>query len=424
MTRITDSNPPGGWYADPEHAGQQRYWTGERWGEERRDVETPAVYAAFWRRAVAIIVDVVIFATVVSALTALGGAVAGDTGRGIVALAGAIGLPLYFGLAEWAYGHTLGKAWLGIRVVSADGGELSLEKAIGRQVARVISNVLFGLGWWWAAWDREHATWHDKIAGTRVVAAEPHRRDVDDLAAAERADEASPTARAETTAWTPPGATGLHEPEEASAPSREAAPPTFAAAAAPATMQSPELTADAGRSGSRRRVVAVVAAVFLVVVVAGDWLVRNIEMDRIVTATGETEEVMELWIADRTAMFAEFERLQSPTQTRIDAWVTQFERTAAWRYGQLRDHEAELADVNALPWHRSVATAKSRMLDHTAAWGAALRAIGEDAVAYDDPVAGAEISSTFRIAERAYRDAVPTLPLFDLRARVDDIFDE
>ena len=36
---------PAGWYADPEHAGHQRYWDGSAWTEHRSTVTAPAAAA-------------------------------------------------------------------------------------------------------------------------------------------------------------------------------------------------------------------------------------------------------------------------------------------------------------------------------------------------------------------------------------------
>ena len=38
-----------------------------------------------------------------------------------------------------------------------------------RTLAMIPSLLPFGLGFWWAAWDREGQTWHDRIARTRVI---------------------------------------------------------------------------------------------------------------------------------------------------------------------------------------------------------------------------------------------------------------
>jgi uncharacterized RDD family membrane protein YckC len=67
-------------------------------------------------------------------------------------------------------GQTFGKQAMGTRVVrQSNGAPLGYGLAIGRNVARLADGALFGLGAFWAIWDPQHQTWHDKIAGTLVV---------------------------------------------------------------------------------------------------------------------------------------------------------------------------------------------------------------------------------------------------------------
>jgi uncharacterized RDD family membrane protein YckC len=67
-------------------------------------------------------------------------------------------------------GQTLGKKAVGIRVVrKSNGGPLGYGLALGRLLARFADSFTLGLGLLWAAWDPEHQTFHDKIAGTLVV---------------------------------------------------------------------------------------------------------------------------------------------------------------------------------------------------------------------------------------------------------------
>jgi uncharacterized RDD family membrane protein YckC len=67
-------------------------------------------------------------------------------------------------------GQTLGKKALGIRVVRKNNGApLGFGLALGRTFARLADTFTLGLGLLWAAWDPQHQTFHDKIAGTLVV---------------------------------------------------------------------------------------------------------------------------------------------------------------------------------------------------------------------------------------------------------------
>jgi uncharacterized RDD family membrane protein YckC len=70
----------------------------------------------------------------------------------------------------WTHGgQTLGmRAWR-LRVVAADGGAVSYERALLRFVAAWISLAVAGLGFWWSLVDPERCCWHDRLSGTRVV---------------------------------------------------------------------------------------------------------------------------------------------------------------------------------------------------------------------------------------------------------------
>jgi uncharacterized RDD family membrane protein YckC len=75
-----------------------------------------------------------------------------------------------FFIGFWVYdGQTLGmRAWR-IRVERASGDPLDWKAGLIRFAAGVLSTAAGGLGWLWALIDSEGRTWHDRIAGTRVV---------------------------------------------------------------------------------------------------------------------------------------------------------------------------------------------------------------------------------------------------------------
>ncbi len=74
----------------------------------------------------------------------------------------------WFSLA--VFGKTLGKALLGVRVVSSDGNVvLNRSKPFVRTLTYPLSFAFFGLGLIGIIWSRERRAWHDHFAGTAVV---------------------------------------------------------------------------------------------------------------------------------------------------------------------------------------------------------------------------------------------------------------
>jgi uncharacterized RDD family membrane protein YckC len=76
---------------------------------------------------------------------------------------------IYFAFQWGSNGRTLGMALFGIRVVKADGDEISRWRAAGRTAALPLSFVLLGVGFIMSLFQRERRALHDLIAGTCVV---------------------------------------------------------------------------------------------------------------------------------------------------------------------------------------------------------------------------------------------------------------
>lgn len=74
----------------------------------------------------------------------------------------------FVGMWTWK-GTTIGGIVLGLKVVCANGEPVNFVVALVRSLSSVFSGVCGFLGFFWAGWDREKQSWHDKIAGTVVV---------------------------------------------------------------------------------------------------------------------------------------------------------------------------------------------------------------------------------------------------------------
>jgi uncharacterized RDD family membrane protein YckC/DNA-directed RNA polymerase subunit RPC12/RpoP len=71
-----------------------------------------------------------------------------------------------------AYGATLGKMMMKIKVVSPEGGPISYGRATGRHFAKLLSGIILYIGYLMAFWDDEKRALHDRICNTRVISSE------------------------------------------------------------------------------------------------------------------------------------------------------------------------------------------------------------------------------------------------------------
>jgi uncharacterized RDD family membrane protein YckC len=67
------------------------------------------------------------------------------------------------------YGATLGKMACKIRVITAEGGDVSYLRAFGRYFAKILSGIACAVGYIMAGFDEEKRALHDRICNTRVI---------------------------------------------------------------------------------------------------------------------------------------------------------------------------------------------------------------------------------------------------------------
>lgn len=81
-------------------------------------------------------------------------------------------LPAYWFVYHWvsnAIGVSIGKLIVGISIEPPITAPSPIVRGLIRTIGEVISALTLGLGYFWALWDRDNRTWHDRMAGTRVV---------------------------------------------------------------------------------------------------------------------------------------------------------------------------------------------------------------------------------------------------------------
>jgi uncharacterized RDD family membrane protein YckC len=150
-------------------------------------------YAGFTSRAVAILVDYAIIALVSAvAIAALSFFFSIRSVQafidwlntvlpGIINLFDALTSPpfgvAFFFLFQWLYfvfffsttGQTVGKAIMGLRVVTIDGKRLGVKRSFVRTLCYTLSLAPLGLGFLWVLGEDRRRAWHDKIAHTYVL---------------------------------------------------------------------------------------------------------------------------------------------------------------------------------------------------------------------------------------------------------------
>jgi type IV pilus assembly protein PilA len=143
-------------------------------------LDSADVYAPFFRRFFALLLDYGLVVLGFAAATALLGANQnGADDGGFRALATLVVAWLYkAGMECSAKQGTLGKLVLGIKVVSLDGGRIGFGRATGRFFALLLSAVILYIGFLMAAFSKRRQALHDMIAGTLVVKANARSEDV------------------------------------------------------------------------------------------------------------------------------------------------------------------------------------------------------------------------------------------------------
>ena len=139
---------------------------------------TPVVYAGFWRRYAALMVDGVLVLVAYSILIRLALGLYGvdpaelsaETRQLIETGAQAAFGFMYHWLMLHGMGATLGKRALGVRVVDQSTmGALSLGQAALRTFGTYISLLLFAIGYLMVVFDPQKRALHDRLARTCVI---------------------------------------------------------------------------------------------------------------------------------------------------------------------------------------------------------------------------------------------------------------
>lgn len=150
-------------------------------GAAQASVPTAAavgVYAGFWKRFAAFILDYIIVLVlammaggVIGLIYGVGaGAPTDDTASGLGAIVGLLVWWLYYALMESsATQATLGKMALGIRVVDQEGNAVSFGRATGRTLAKFLSGMILMIGYLMAGFTSRKQALHDIVAGCLVV---------------------------------------------------------------------------------------------------------------------------------------------------------------------------------------------------------------------------------------------------------------
>jgi uncharacterized RDD family membrane protein YckC len=127
------------------------------------------IYASFWKRAAAYVIDIVLLVIVMVLFLALTVDV-DHIDDGLLMLIRLFLVTLYFTLMESSSAHaTFGKQILGLKVLQEDGQGLHFGKALLRNLARQVSALIFLMGYVMMLWTQKSQTLHDKIAQSIVV---------------------------------------------------------------------------------------------------------------------------------------------------------------------------------------------------------------------------------------------------------------
>lgn len=146
--------------------------------DDALSVGNSQTFAGFWIRFLALLVDQTIFIIIALGLGIILKPFTSQVGEeslsSVAAWVDAFIAPFlivaYNVLFVWLKGATPGKMLVGLKIVKIDGSAVDLGAALLREIiGKAASGLLFGLGYFWVAFDKKKQGWHDKLAKTVVV---------------------------------------------------------------------------------------------------------------------------------------------------------------------------------------------------------------------------------------------------------------
>ncbi|HEX7359163.1 MAG TPA: RDD family protein [Bryobacteraceae bacterium] len=138
-------------------------------------------YGGFWRRGAALLIDgmvmMIVYFPLQIAVAIIAGTSLARNQAAMVALLGAVWLiymVAYAAYYTWFLSQksaTPGKMLMGVKVITAGGGRISVARAFARCFAAGLSGMILCLGYLMAAFDSEKRALHDHLCNTRVIRA-------------------------------------------------------------------------------------------------------------------------------------------------------------------------------------------------------------------------------------------------------------
>jgi len=126
------------------------------------------IYAGFWRRFVAALIDGIILAIAVVSVGLIFSFEEEGEIRG--SILGLLVSWLYYALQESSPSRaTLGKKALGITVTDLNGNRISFGRATGRHFGKVLSAIILYVGFLMAGFTEKKQALHDMMAGCLVI---------------------------------------------------------------------------------------------------------------------------------------------------------------------------------------------------------------------------------------------------------------
>lgn len=171
-----------------------------------------------------------------------------------------------------------------------------------------------------------------------------------------------------------------------------------------------------GETGKRTKSVAV-AVVVLLAVLAGNYIWAAASFSSMMDAVEETESIM---VDERPRLSSAADLIiQNPTEAQVRKNRTTIANVYASLAADLTIAADPIKSMTVLPWWARIREAQGDYLDHVAAWVDRFETVGDEPERFTER--SADISSTFRLACDALRDAVPIIDIFGVGPRVEQV---